>query len=116
VSEKEREVMVKMSVVKKELSSTWNHQPFKNREEVKTEIRDCDRVAGISHYACFIFAALGVIGDVVNITLGLESMSWFLLSIVAGLTAIVGHMHVVVAKHLLGIEAESKGKIELLKE
>ena len=99
---------MKMSVVKKELSSTWNHKPFKNNEEVKTEIRDCDRVAGISHYACFIFAALGVIGDAVNITLGLESMSWFLLSIVAGLTAMVGHMHVVVAKHLLGIEAESK--------
>jgi hypothetical protein len=52
-----------------------------------------------------------------NITLGLESMSWFLLAIVAGLNAIVGHTHVVVAKHLLGIEAESKkGGIELLKQ
>jgi hypothetical protein len=100
--------MVKMSIVKEELKATWNHKPFKNREEVKTEIRDCDRVAGISHYACFIFAALGVIGDAMNITLGLESMSWFLLSIVAGLNAIVGHTHVVVAKHLLGTEAENK--------
>ena len=97
-----------MSVVKKELSSTWNHQPFKNREEVKREIRDCDRFAGISQYACFIFAALGVIGDAMNITLGLESISWFMLAIVAGLNAIVGHTHVVVAKHLLGIEAENK--------
>ena len=43
-----------------------------------------------------------------NITLVLESMSWFLLAIVAGLNAIVGHMHVVVAKHLLGTEAEDK--------
>jgi hypothetical protein len=75
--------MAKMSIVKEELKATWNHKPFKNREEVKTEIRDCDRVAGVSHYACFIFAALGVIGDAVNITLGLELMSWFLLSIVA---------------------------------
>ncbi len=56
----------------------------------------------------FIFAALGVIGDALNITLGLEPMSWLLLAIVAGLNAIIGHMHVVVAKHLLGIEAESK--------
>jgi hypothetical protein len=109
--------MVKMSVVKEELSSTWNHKPFKTREEVKREIRDCDRFAGISQYACFIFAALGVIGDAMNITLGLESISWFMLAIVAGLNAIIGHTHVVVAKHLLGIEAENKkGKIELLKE
>jgi hypothetical protein len=100
--------MVKMSVVKQELSSTWNHKPFKNREEVKREIRDCDRFAGISQYACFIFAALGVIGDAANITLGLGSMSWFLLAIVAGLNAMIGHMHVVVAKHFLGIEAENK--------
>ena len=97
-----------MSIIKEELSSTWNSKPFKNREEVKTEIRDCDRFAGISQYACFVFAALGVVGDVLNIALGLESMSWFLLAIVAGLNAIIGHTHVVVAKHLLGIEAANK--------
>ena len=100
--------MVEMSIVKEELKATWWHKPFKNLEEVKTEIRDCDRVAGISNYACFIFAALGVIGDAMNITLGLESISWFLLAIVACLMAIVGHMHVVVAKHLIGIEVERK--------
>jgi len=99
---------MKMSAIKEELSTMWNSKPFKNREEVKREIRDCDRFAGISQYACFIFAALGVIGDAMNTTLGLDSMSWFLLAIIAGLNAIIGHTHVVVAKHLLGIEAESK--------
>jgi len=84
------------------------NKPFKNLEEVKAEIRACDRFGGISQYVCFIFAALGVIGDAMNITLGLEPMSWFLLAIVFGLNAIIGHTHVVVAKHLLGIEAESK--------
>jgi len=108
---------VKISKAKEELNATWNHKPFKNREEVMTEIRDCDRFAGISQYACFIFAALGVIGDALDIPLGLESMSWFLLAIVAGLNAIIGHTHVVVAKHLLGVEAEAKkGGIELLKQ
>jgi len=97
-----------MSSVKKELSTTWYQKPFKSLEEVKTEIRDCTRFAGISQYACFIFAALGVIGDAANVTLGLGSMSWFLLAVVAGLNAIIGHTHMVVAKHLLGIEAESK--------
>jgi hypothetical protein len=83
-------------------------KPFKDREDVKTEIRNCDLFGGISQYACFAFAALGVVGDSLNITLGLEPMSWFLLAIVAGLNAIIGHTHVVVAKHLLGIEAERK--------
>jgi len=106
--QEKKEVMVKMSIIKEELVATWNHKPFKNREEVKAEIRACDRFGGISQYACFGFAILGVIGDALNITLGLESMSWFLLAIVAGLNAIIGHTHVVVAKHLFGIEAESK--------
>jgi hypothetical protein len=35
-------------------------------------------------------------------------MSWFLLAIVAGLNALIGHAHVIVAKHLLGVKAESK--------
>jgi len=96
---------VEMSFIKKELRTDT---PFKNREEVKTEIHECDLFGGICQYACFIFAVLGVIGDAMNITLGLESMSWFLLAIVAGLNAIIGHTHVVVAKHLLGIEGESK--------
>jgi len=98
---------MKMSILKEEFK---DETPFKSREEVKTEIRDCGRFAAISQYACFIFAALGVIGDAVNITLGLESMSWFLLAIVAGLNAIIGHMHTVVGKHLFGIEAENKEK------
>jgi len=98
-----KEVMVKVSIIKEEFKS---ETPFKNREEVKAEIRACDRFGGISQYACFIFAALGVIGDALNITLGLGSMSWLLLAIVAGLNAIIGHMHVVMAKHLLGVESE----------
>jgi hypothetical protein len=81
------------------------NKPFKNREDVRAEIRKCDLFGGICQYACFLFAALGVIGDALNITLGLESISWFLLAIVAGLNAIIGHIHIVVAKHLLGTES-----------
>jgi predicted permease len=93
------------------------NEPFKNPAQVKTEIRNCDLFGGICQFACFAFAALGVIGDASKITLGLYSMSWFLLAIVAGLNAIIGHTHVVMAKHLLGVETESKkGNIELPKE
>ena len=96
-----------MSVIKEEFKT---ETPFKNREEIKSEIRACDRFATVTHWACFLFAALGIIGDVLKITLGLESMSWFLLAIIAGLNAAIGHMHVVVGKHLFGIEAERKEK------
>ena len=103
---------MKIPTIEKEgiKAEIMEEKPFKNREEVKAEIRECDRFGGISQWACFIFAALGVIGDAVNITLGLESMSWFLLAIVAGLNAIIGHMHAVVGKHLFGIEAERKNE------
>jgi hypothetical protein len=88
--------------------SRLEDQPFKNREHAKTEVRQCALFGDICQYACFLFAALGVIGDASNVTLGLEPTSWLLLAVATGLNAIIGHMHIVVAKHLLGIEAESK--------
>ena len=93
---------------KAEYRATVDPKPFKNREEVKTEIRDCGLTAAIFTYACFIFTALGVIGDALNMTLGLEPMSWLLLAIVAGLNAIIGHTRFTVARHLLGIETVIK--------
>jgi hypothetical protein len=88
--------------------SRLEDKPFKNREHIETEIRQCSIFGDVCQYACFIFALLGVIGDAANTTLGLTSMSWLLLALVAGLNAIIGHMHVVGAKHLLGIETENK--------
>ena len=90
------------------MANMLQDQPYKNREHVIAEIRRCAMAGSVSSYLSFLFAAIGIIGDALNITLGLESMSWFLLAIVASLHAIVPHMHLVVAKHLLGIEAESK--------
>jgi hypothetical protein len=63
---------------------------------------------GVCQYFSFLFAALGIISEASNITLGLQPISWLLLAILAGINAIIGHMHVVVAKNLLGIEAESR--------
>ncbi len=81
-------------------------KPFKDREDVKADIRLCALVGTIFQLASFGFAALGVIGDALNITLGLESMSWFLLAIFASLSALVPNMRSLVAKHLFGIETE----------
>ena len=82
------------------------NKPFKDREEVKKDIRLCNVNAGIFALACFVFAALGVISDALNITLGLEPMIWLLLAIVAILSALFFHMNDVMAKHLYGIESE----------
>jgi len=70
--------MVKMPIIQE-------NKPFKDHEDAKAEIRNCDLFGGICQYACFAFAALGVYGDALNVTLGLEPTSWFLLAFVAGL-------------------------------
>jgi len=83
-------------------------KPFKDREEVKKDIRLCARAGIVVTYFSLGFAVLGVIGDALNITLGLKTMSWFQLAIVAGLTALIPHMRSLTAKHLYGIESERK--------
>jgi hypothetical protein len=83
-------------------------KPFKNREDVKAEIKRCSAFATICMLFCFIFAILGVAGDALNTTLGLESMSWFLLAIIAGLVATHPQMHAVAAKHLLYLDESKK--------
>jgi hypothetical protein len=90
------------------MASQLQNQPFKNREHVKAEIRRCALAGSVGMLSGFLFMALGVISDALNITLVLEPTSWFLWAIFAGVTATVPTLHLVVAKHFLGIEAESK--------
>jgi hypothetical protein len=90
------------------LASMLQNQPFKNREHVIAEIKRCASAGSAFTYLSFLFAALGVTSDAFNTTLVLQPMNWLLLAIFAGLHAIVPDMHLVVAKHFLGIEAESK--------
>lgn len=83
-------------------------KPFKNREEVKTDIRLCDWPASIIGLASFIFAALGVINDALDLTLVLETQTWLLLSIVVAIGALMPHLNFLMARHLYGIESEQK--------
>ena len=53
------------------------------------EIRMCVIVSSILLLLAFIFLALGIISDALDKTLGLESMSWFLLAIFFGLLNII---------------------------
>lgn len=88
--------------------SALEEKPFKNREDVEAEIKRCSTFASICMFFCVIFAALGVAGDALKTTLGLESMSWFSLAIVAVLFAIHPQMHAVAAKHLLYMDEGKK--------
>lgn len=69
---------------------------------------------GLSGHICFflgiIFAVIGVIGDASNLTLGLESISWFLLAIVVSLLAVSVFIGWAVAWYLASLEGESKGE------
>lgn len=90
------------------ISIPENH--FKNREEVKTEIRKCALAGGIITILGFIFAIIGVIGDALDITFILESSTWLLLAVFFGVAALGPIMHSVAAKHLFGIESENNNK------
>ena len=82
-------------------------KPFKNREEVKAEVKLCSTVGSVFQLLSLLFAILGIIGDALNTTLALETISWFLLAIIVGISSVIPSMHAVLAKHLLGIEAEN---------
>jgi hypothetical protein len=90
------------------MASNLENQPFKNREQIIAEIRRCALAGTAFQYLSFLFAALGAISGVLNTALGLQSTLWLLLAIFASLHGIVPHMHLVAAKHLLGVESESK--------
>jgi hypothetical protein len=90
------------------MASMLQDHPFKSREHIKAEIRRCAMAGSVSTLLSFLFAAIGFIGDALNTTLVLQPTIWLLLAIFASLHAIVPAMHLVAAKHFLGIEAESQ--------
>ena len=81
-------------------------KPFKDSEDVKTGTHDCAWMGSFVMIASLIFAVLGIFSDALDVTLVLESMSWFPLAIVIVLTAIIANMRSLTAKHLNEIEYE----------
>ena len=64
-----------------------------DREKCKGDLIKCGRAVDILWYFAIAFVLLGIISDAANITLGLESMTWFLLAIVVGLGSIGPLIH-----------------------
>lgn len=65
------------------MANMLQDQPYKNREHAKAEIRRCALASGIFSLLSFLFAAIGIIGDALSTTLGLTSLSWFMLASLA---------------------------------
>ena len=55
-------------------------KPFQNRKDVEHEVKLCSSVATIFQLLSLLFAILGIAGDALNMTLGLKTLSWFLLA------------------------------------
>jgi uncharacterized membrane protein YbaN (DUF454 family) len=85
-----------------------HNQPFKNREHILWEIGYCNKAATYMTILCLVFVALGIIGDLLNMKLGLASTSWLLLAVVAGVLSMSPHLHMIMARHLLGMEVLKK--------
>ena len=81
-----------------------NDKPFKNREHILWEIEYCNKAATYTEYLCLGFLAIGIISDLLNMKLGLGVTSWLLLAVVAGVLSMGPHLHILMARHLLGME------------
>ena len=85
-------------------------KPFKNREELKARIKLCGNWNDICVILAFLFVIIAIIGDALNKTLGLETISWFLLGIFFIGVGMMPTIHLVGYKQLYGIESENKNK------
>ena len=88
-----------------------HEEPFENREHIIWEIGFCNKATTYITYLCLVFVAIGINGDLLNMKLGLESMSWLLLAIVTGVMSLAPHLHMIMAKHLLGMEVINRDKV-----
>jgi hypothetical protein len=81
-----------------------------DREGVLAEIRYFSRLANAVMLLGFLFLALGIISESLNISNAytLSPMSWFLIAIFCMVGSINPKLHVVAGKHLLGMKAEDK--------
>ena len=84
---------------------------FKNRDQVVAEIKKCSLASNVVSSLSILFAAIGVIADLTDETLGLETINWYLVAIFAAILSVPPDVHVIMAKHLLGAEVIKKQEV-----
>ncbi len=83
-------------------------KPFKNREHILSEIGYCNRATNYITYLALAFVSLGIISELANMKLALGATSWLLLAVFAGIISLGPHSHMIMARHLLGMELLQK--------
>jgi hypothetical protein len=83
-------------------------KPFENREHIVWEIGFCSKMGMFFTNLSVVFVTLGVVGVLLNMKLGLGSIMWLLLTITFSAGSVVSHLHLTMAKHLLGMEVIKK--------
>ena len=73
---------------------------YEDREKVRNSIRSSGLWGDVCWFLSVIFTILGIIGDAINATLGLESLSWLVLAVVALLTSVCSYIGWAVAWYL----------------
>jgi len=90
----------------KEVISIAPQKPFKDREEVKKEIRNWFIGSLVLELLGLLLVMIGIVADASDRTLGLETMSWFLLAIFSSVSAVGPLVMSAVLKSFYGIESE----------
>lgn len=85
-------------------------KPFRDREHVLWEIGYCGKAARYVTGLSLAFMVIGIISDLLSMKLALSSTSWLLLSVIAGVMSLGPHLHMLMAKQLLGMELMKKDR------
>ena len=83
-------------------------KPFKDREHILWEIRYCGKATNYIIYLSLGFTVIGIISDLLNMKLALGATSWLLIAVFAGIMSLAPHLHMLMARQLLGIEVIKK--------
>lgn len=83
-------------------------KPFKDREHILWEIGYCNKATNYITYLSLGLMVIGIISDLLSMKLALTSTTWLLLSIITGILSLAPHLHMLLARHLLGMELIKK--------
>lgn len=83
-------------------------KPFKDREHIIWEVGICAKAHNYITILSLIFMVVGIISDLSNMKLALTATSWLLLAVVGGVLSLAPLLHMLTAKHLLGMELIKK--------
>ena len=83
-------------------------KPFKDREHILWEIGYCGKATNYLTILSLGFMVVGIISDLLSMKLALGATSWLLLAVIAGIMSLAPHLHMLMARQLLGMEVIKK--------